>query len=1104
MKNKLLRQNEVSRRSVSYRLLALFLLLFTTSLCFTVSSQEAKITLKIKDRPLSEVLNQIEAKSGYSILVRSNDVNLNEIVSVDATNLSVSEVLNELFKQSKISYEISGKNISVFKPQTTTQSTSTTKITPRRITGIVTDAKTGESIIGATVQVRGTGVGTVTDFDGRYSIEVRDANPVLVFSYVGYMSETVQIAKQTVVDVKLSQDVKTLEEVVVVGYGTMKKRDITGSIASVKTQDLQAVPVFNVGQALKARVAGVNITTNSGDPGARLEVRIRGGNSMMANNEPLYVVDGFPMVGGIEFLNPADVESMDVLKDASATAIYGSRGANGVVIITTKSGRKDVKGQIEVSSQFSVQQAEKLYDMLDARQYAVVSNEWIKNSGGTPVLDPEIMTGPGTDWQSYIFRTARMQDHTITFMGGTDKNRYSLSGNYFDQEGIIINTGAKRGSIRFNIDHEVKNWLRLGFNANLGRRQRNIQDVDNGTLGNNIFSGALSAPPTLPVYDEDGKPTVVANYYLFTSPDIKNPMVFAAKKNLTVRNSVLGNTFLEFKITENLTFKTLLGLEFETYLNETYTPIIYKGDKGAASERSYIRNSFLNENTLNYSKEFDDIHSVKLLAGFTYQNNEERSHSISVSDFISNITQNYSLQSATTVNPPSSSWVDWKLASYLGRVNYTLKDRYLFTASMRVDGSSKFGANNRWGYFPSGAFAWRATQEDFMKGVEQVKDLKIRVSYGVTGNQGLNPYQTIPMMGSNRYIFSNHEFSVGFSETNIANKDLKWESTGQFNVGLDLNLFDDLFIFTFDYYRKHTYDLLASEPIPWSTGFRTILKNIGEIENKGMEFSLQSYLVSTKNFKWDVSGNISMNRNKVLKLAGNSDIFSGGVMFTNTNLARVGEPLGVFFGYIEDGLDSNGQIRYKDLTEDGAITTADRTILGSPYADFTYGFNTNLMYRNLSLNIFVEGSQGNELFWETAGSNLNSFQKGTNQLADLYGNYWTAENPDPNAKYPKIGSTTIYSTSDRFVLDASYVRLKSVTLSYNLPTKKAGMEWLESAQLYVSGSNLLTLTKYPGLSPDVNTRGNDNFDISSRLTMGIDASSYPSARILSVGLRLKL
>jgi hypothetical protein len=297
---------------------------------------------------------------------------------------------------------------------------------------------------------------------------------------------------------------------------------------------------------------------------------------------------------------------------------------------------------------------------------------------------------------------------------------------------------------------------------------------------------------------------------------------------------------------------------------------------------------------------------------------------------------------------------------------------------------------------------------------------------------------------------------------------------------------------------------LASEPIPWSTGFRTILKNIGEIENKGMEFSLQSYLISTKNLKWDVSGNISMNRNKVLKLAGNSDIFSGGVMFTNTNLARVGEPLGVFFGYVEDGLDSNGKIRYKDLTEDGAITTADRTILGSPYPDFTYGFNTNLMYKNLSLNIFIEGSQGNKLFWETAGSNLNSFQKGTNQLADLYGNYWTPENPDSNAKYPIISSTTIYSTSDRFVLDASYVRLKSVTLSYNLPTKKAGMEWLESAQLYVSGSNLLTLTKYPGLSPDVNTRGNDNFDISSRLTMGIDASSYPSARILSVGLRLKL
>ena len=513
----------------------------------------------------------------------------------------------------------------------------------------------------------------------------------------------------------------------------------------------------------------------------------------------------------------------------------------------------------------------------------------------------------------------------------------------------------------------------------------------------------------------------------------------------------------------------------------------------------------MNENTLNFSKTFNEIHTTNIVVGYTYQNNMSRSHSIAVSGLSNNITKNYDLAAAETIGIPNSGMSKWVLASYLGRANYTLNNKYLFTASIRFDGSSRFGANNKWGYFPSGAFAWRLSEETFMQELTYINDLKFRLSYGITGNTALSPYQSLDRMSTVNNIFGNHMQVIGFVPSGIANNDLKWETTAQYDIGLDLNLFDNKVRFTFDYYKKNTTNLLASVPLPPSIGFGSILQNIGEIQNQGFEFSGQVDVFNRK-FKGDIMIQISTNQNKVIELAGGSDIYGGsiGLPFgTNLNLATIGKPFGVFWGYLEDGLNEKGYIKYKDINNDGIKNNEDKVILGSPYPDFIYGFNANCSYKNFDLSLFFEGVYGNEIIWATSGTHLNSFQRGQNQFSDIWGKYWTEENPDPNAKYPIISRSVQPDFSDRFVKDGSYIRLKSLRFAYNLPMKKMGLTLFDGAQIYFSGNNLLTITNYPGLDPEVNTRGSDDSSVSSRLRLGIDEGAYPAAKIYAVGLKFK-
>jgi TonB-linked SusC/RagA family outer membrane protein len=1069
---------------------------------------EVKVKLRNEETSIMEVLLAIESSTNFKFSYYNGVFNPNAMIKPRGSNRTVSDVLLQISEETGLSFKQINNNIRIQKKlQVVSDQEKEIEVVIDgiEITGKVTTMEDPEGLPGVNIVVQGTSNGTITDLNGSYTITVPDETAVLVFSSVGFVTEHVVVGSQTSIDLVMIPDITALEEIVVVGYGTVKKSDLTGSVAQVSEEEITAYPAYNIEESLRGRASGVRVTQNSGQPGSRVEVRIRGANSMIGGNYPLYVVDGFPITGGIEHLNPADIESIDILKDASATAIYGSRGANGVVIITSKRGKGAERGTIDISSYYGVQQTINRYDMLDAKEYAVVANEWLVDNGDEPYFNVDEVQNPGTDWQDAIFRAAPIQDHTITFNGSSDKTNYSFSGNYFSQDGVVINSGVKRGSLRLNLDHQVKEWLKLGVNMSLSRRERYQVPVDNGYYGNSVLSGALAAPPTLPVYDENGLPTRIETIYSFGSIDMRNPMTRDKPfKDMYLHNSVLGNTTLEVTLAKGLTFKTLLGVDYMTYNHETFSPIIYSNDRGGASSGSNYETSLLNENILSYSKSFDDNNVLNLVGGFTYQTYRDQHYSISVSGFANNTTENYDLGAAETINPPTSGIKEWTLASWLGRANYTLMDRYLFTVSVRADGSSRFGENNKWGMFPSGAFAWRVSDEAFMQDVSAISDLKLRTSYGVTGNTALNPYQSLDRLSSTKYIFGDQKDEIGYVPSGIANSDLKWETTAQMDIGIDLSFVENRFRFTVDYYRKNTRDLLASVPLPPSVGFGSTLQNIGEIQNSGFEFSFGADIF-TGEFKWDVNTQISTNKNEVVSLAGGDDIYGSGVgnpFYSSMNIAREGEPFGMFFGLQEDGLDENGYIKYVDNEEDGVINNLDRVILGNPYPDFFYGLSSNMSYKNFDLFMFFEGVQGNDIFWATAGSHLNSFQRGTNQFADLYGNYWTADNPDPNAKYPKISKNTAVNVSDRFIKDGSYLRVKTVKLAYNIPVKQLGWKWIGGAQVYVSGSNLFTVTNYPGLDPEVNTRGTDGSSVENQLRIGIDESGYPNAKTYAAGLRL--
>jgi TonB-linked SusC/RagA family outer membrane protein len=967
-----------------------------------------------------------------------------------------------------------------------------------KTSGRVIDSK-GDPIIGATVKQKGTNNGTITDLDGRYSLEV-PVGAQLEISYVGYKLQTINVSGQKSLSITLSENINELDETVVVGYGVMKKRDITGSVSQLKGDEIQSISVPNPVMALQGKIAGVVVSNNNGDPSGSFKVRIRGNNSLVGNNDPLYIIDGMPAMVGA--LNTEDIESIEVLKDASATAIYGSRGANGVVLITTRAADEG-KTRVVYDSSISSQSVIKKIDLLNSEEYCKLVNLQQINDVGKPYFtDAQIteLSKHTTNWQEVAYRDAMATNHNITVSEGSKKTRILVSGSFNDRDGIVSPGNFKRYILRSNISHDICKGLNLNLISGYTRREYTSSGSSGGNRGGSYFGAAISTPPTVTAYNDDGTWRNMKITYPFSSNALINLVNYrSTHKNESVNDVITINAALSWIPVKNLVLKSTFGLDNRNVRYNAYTFSDALEETNGASVSSEFSTSLINENTATWSQDFTD-HHLSFMGGFTYQKSVDRNMGASGNGFISDIPESYALGSADTFGTPWSGYSKWTMLSYLARANYSYKGRYMATASIRSDGSSRYSKGNKWGYFPSFALAWRISDEPFMKQFTFLDDLKLRLSYGSTGSTAINAYATLNMLSIGKTAIGDSGVRTYYAASTTLPSDLKWETTDQFNIGLDWALFNSHLRFTIDWYHKMTRDLLNSVALASSTGYSSMLRNIGKMQNNGLEISSSGDIFNTSDFKWTASGNISINKNEVKKLYGGQDIFSGdpGLPYMSGNicLIREGEPVGTFYTLKEDGYDEKGRIKYVDKNNDGIINDDDKFITGDANPDFTYGFTTNLNYKGMEFGIMLQGSQGNDIYnvGETANLDLGY---GMNVRKEVWQSHWDAsQTPEQNAraKYPIISRSVNNRHSDRYIEDGSYLRLKDISLGYNLPLAKWKVNWMRVLKVYVSGQNLLTFTHYSGIDPEVNSYGND-------VNAGIDDLSYPNTKSITFGLR---
>ncbi len=1129
---------------------------------FAVStySQSAMINLRMSNVTIEDVINHIEEQSEFRFLYNKKIVNVDRKTSISITDNPIADVLNELFKNTDIAYTISDRHIVLNKKNTLNQ-LPTVQQNSRKVTGVVADSY-GEPLPGVNITIKGTAIGVTTDLDGQYNIDIPNDRTVLTFSFIGYKPQDVPVGNRAILNVTLNEDVQQMDEVVVVGYGSQRKSDLTGSIVSVKGDDLTQFPTMRPDQALQGRAAGVAIQQTDGAPGGNVMIRIRGGNSISGGNEALVVVDGL-QGADLSVINPNDIESMEVLKDASATAIYGARGANGVILITTKRG-KTGKPVFDYSYSIGVQNLRKKLDLLDAAGYAEKANLYYSTqdieSGSqiTPVLPftssdiEEFRRTGGTDWQDETFRTGILQNHQLSMSGGSDQFKYFVSGGYLDQEGILINSEYKRYNIRTNLDTKVTSWLDAGISLNLMKAKGNVPPIGEGTAFGDILGQVINTiprfDPCTPVYNSEGGYNFRANTAnrSYADTDVWNP-VATALETFNERNTILSeaNAYLEVKFLKDFTFRITgsASITSEDYMkyHGTKTQPGW-GTSGRGTYESSLSQYFQNSNILTYNKQIDS-HRFTVTAVAEQQFSQYKETFMDAQGFFSDDTGMKDLAGASQINERYNNFSKRGINSYLGRVNYAFQDKYLATASIRTDGSSVFGDNNKWGYFPSGSLAWKVTEEKFMESLTFLSNLKIRGSWGKTGNQGISPYQSLPSVGSGYdypYLGSGSR-NIGYRLTNAANPDLKWETTTQTDIGLDLGFFDQRLMFTVDVYKKKTKDLLLAKQVPAYTGFSTALYNIGSIENKGLEMSVEAFPVQTNDFTWSTSFNISFNRSKVLQLASDLPLRmrtnpGGGYQFWSNNWALkqlvVGQPVEQMYGYVYEGIWGTdeaaealkfgrlpGDPKWKDVDGDGKINLAGdgNEVIGNASPKFFYGWNNNLTYKNFNLSFLIQGSYGNDIF-NAVRIKLENPANGTS--AKLMSDRWTPDNqktdvpafisgwerhqaltiPGTNEQYTNetryIGNDT---RSSRWVEDGSYIRLKNITLSYNLPASVLRTLHIHNLMVYVAGANLITITKYSGYDPEVSS-----FNRTSSGTggVGIDLSNYPTAKTVSFGINL--
>ncbi len=1071
------------------------LFLFLSVMAMAAGSYSQSVSLNVRNASIVQVLEEIERQTEYGFLFKTDELNLEERYSLNLNSAKIETVMSELLDEELYSYRIMDRIIVISKKGI--HSVLTADQDQKTVTGKVIDSS-GQPLPGVTVVVKGTTQGTVTDVDGKYTISSLPEDATLLFSFVGMRSQEVEVGSQTTIDVQMEVDAIGLEEVVAIGYGTMKKSDLTGSVSSVKSDAIVSMPTSSMAQALQGRSAGVHIQQQTGVPGGDIQIRIRGTNSIKGSNDPLWIIDGFP--GSSSMVNPADIESIEVLKDASATAIYGSRGANGVIIVTTKRGKSGTT-RVEYTGLYSVQSVRKKLNLMNGEEYVEFYNLQQMNDNGAEFWSEEEINslGEDIDWQDLIFQNAPIHDHHISISGGNEKTKVYAGGGFYDQEGIITNSGYNKISLQTSIEHEISKVFSISTNVAVRRTLNDKKNSNGGNRGSSLLAGIVSAPPIVSPYEDDGSYRIIGNAYSFLASTIMNPLAYVNEySNIAETNAYNANLALNIKPIKDLNIK-ISGYAYNSDgRTDAYTSTEYPSSEGSASISTTRSQHINSDNIINYNKQINNDHSLNVTAAYTYEQDVYKSFSQSGTGFISDNFETYNIGAADVIGTPSSSYSKWVLMSYLGRVNYSYKGKYMATASFRADGSSRYSEGNKWGYFPSAALAWRVSEERFMDNLTFISDLKLRASYGETGSTAISAYATLNSLSSNKTVFNEDEYTY-FAPSSTYPGDLKWETTAQTDVGIDVGFLDSKFRFTADYYIKNTRDLLNSVTLPYSTGYQTTLKNIGEMQNKGFDFQLDAVLLDGQ-FKWNVSAMLSTNKNKVVELYDGEDItgstFNLAVVNDYINLIREGEPLGIFYGYQEDGYTEEGQIAYKDNDESGDVSTGDKAIIGDPNPDFIYGFNSAMSYKNFELSLFIQGSQGNDIYSLSMLNQTLDYLVGLNTFKEVLYDNWTSETP--NAKYPYISNSTSTEMSDRFVYDGSYVRLKNIELAYNLIGQNIGVDWLKKCQFYVSGQNLLTITGYSWYDPDVNSQGG-----SSSVNQGIDYYTYPTAKSLTIGVRVE-
>lgn len=1137
------------------KLTGLIILVAIMQVSATVYSQNAKmVQITAEDQSLVDVLKTIEDKTNYTFLFNRSNVNVDQKVNVSLEFNNIEEALDVLLAETGIRYRSFNNSYVLYTDEDGNSAVASQQT--KNVKGQVT-SKNGDPLPGVTVVLQGTTTGTITDVNGNYSLSDVPANGILVFSFVGMDQQEIPLENRSLIDVVLVEQTIGLEEVVAIGYGSVKKRDLTGSVISVGADKLENRPYSNAMQSLSGQVSGVQIMQTQGAPGLAPTVKVRGASSINAGTTPLYVVDGIPLEDNttnststgassgsnmdfnrnpLNFINPNDIESIEVLKDASSAAIYGSRGANGVVLITTKQGKAG-RTKIEANYEFGVSQVKRKTDMMDATQWmefqtAARNNSWATivandtnavrdNSLTVPVefSDPEWLAriGNGTDWQDVLFRSALSHNLQVSASGGSDNTQFMVSLGYLDTEGVVDQNTYDRINLRSNIKHKFSDKMRFGVNLGINRSK----EAPYGTAGkSDVVSLSLQNDPIFPLYVETGSlgfkdPQSMWNTFVKYGFQFWHPYSLtreAHKKKTT--NVITASSYVEYDLMKDLTFKTSLSTNIEDsfynfYWNEGQNWGYSGWVPATADFITYQSFNWVWENTLNYSKTFNDIHSLNVLAGYTVQEQRTEYSSMGANSFPNDLVHTLN---AGIVNSGSTTAQDWALLSYLARVNYALKDKYLFTAAIRADGSSRFGANNLWGYFPSGSFAWRMSEEAFMQNASWLDNLKVRLSYGVTGNNQIPNYGAVGLLGYSPYV-NGETVEQGIYTETFADKNLKWEKTGQANFGVDASLFDQKVNLTADVYYSKTRDLLLDVPIPILTGFSSTLTNIGELENKGIEFNISTRNID-REFSWTTDFNIFANRNKVKKLGENDAPIDLNVS-SMTSRTAVGKPIGMYYGYIFDGvimsqseLDSGeypvwagsepGDPRVRDVNKDGVVNSDDRTYLGNYQPDYSWGMTNTFGFKGIELSVMIRGSHGGEVMNHNARYLKSHSGGGNRNQYEYVTNYWKSEADPGNGKVFKprtVANTVQGQGSNYWVEDGSFVRIQNIRIGYSLPQSVLDKLSVSGVKLYLNMENVYVFSDYLGYDPEGST-------YQTGVLVGFDYGAYPNPFVATAGVNI--